>query len=162
MRFAARELRLAVVLASLFSLKMSYGEIADAVYQDQLEVAGLAVNWHAALTFRYDNASKTRYVIEADSDIVRVNDNWTTFLGNTGGTIQKQACPANLSLNVRQIAIHYATAQAGTPYWNYWAAIAAGFFIGNPLGAYEDPTWITPGLGFRCDGLVEWVYERIN
>lgn len=104
----------------------SRGEIADAVYRNKVEFKGLAVNWHAALTYRYDNHSKTRYVIEADSDIVRVGDDWATFLGNTGGTLQKQACPANLSLGMRQVAIQYATEQAGTPYWNVSVAIAAG------------------------------------
>ena len=140
---------------ALFALvNRSRGEIGDAVYRDQLEVAGLSVNWHTALTYRYDNGAKTRYVVEADSDIVRVNDSWTAFLGKTGGTFQKQACPANLSLGMRQLAFQYATAQAGTAYWNYYYALAMGYFIGNPLGAYEDPTWITSGMGFRCDGLV--------
>ena len=148
---------------ALFALvNRSQGEIGDAVYRDQLEVAGLSVNWHTALTYRYDNGAKTRYVVQADSDIVRVNDNWTAFLGTTGGTFQKQACPANLSLGMRQLALQYATAQAGTAYWNYYYALAMGYFIGNPLGAYEDPTWITSGMGFRCDGLVEWVYEQIG
>ena len=154
--------KLLCVLAFICGGMISQGEIADAVYRDHLEVAGLAVNWHTALTYRYDNGSKTFYVVEADSDIVRVGDNWATFLGNTGGIFQKQACPANLSLGMRQLALQYATSQAGTPYWNYYAAIAFGYFVGNPLGAYEDPTWITPGVGFRCDGLVEWVYEQIG
>ena len=136
-------------------------EIADAVYRDHLEFAGLNVNWHTALTFRYDNGAKTRYVIEADSDYVKITDDWGTFLGTTGGTFQKQACPANLSFGLRQNAIQFATAQAGTPYWNYYFAIAAGYAT-DPLGAYEDPSWITPGVGFRCDGLVEWVYEQIG
>src|ERR1039458_4177568 len=149
------------LLVLLACVETTRSEIADAVYRDQLEVAGLAVNWHTAFIHSYDNGTKTSYVIEADSDIVR-KDPWSSFLGTTGGTKQGQVCPANLSLGMRQLALQYATAQIGTSYWNYYLAIASGWFVANPLGAYEDYTWITSGTGFRCDGLVEYVYEQIG
>jgi hypothetical protein len=82
------------ILTSNSYLNITHAEIADAVYRDHLEFAGLNVNWHVALTYRYDNSTKTRYVIQAEQDGVWA-DNWNSFLGNTGGTIQKQACPEN-------------------------------------------------------------------
>ena len=54
------------ILTSNSYLNVTHAEIADAVYRDRLEFAGLNVNWHVALTYRYDNSTKTRYVIQAE------------------------------------------------------------------------------------------------
>lgn len=133
--------------------QLARAEIADAAYRDG--VFGTYVN-HVGLICRYDNDSKIPYIIHSagssyNPNSVRV-DNWNRFLDGNQFTALK--APANLSSNLRNIALNRAFDQLNANYWRV--------FSFDPC--YKRPN-SSPYSGdgcFRCDFLVEWVYEQIG
>lgn len=141
----------AVLLFCFWAASAAVAEVADAEYRSGATL-GMDLG-HTAVFYRYDHGANVKYVVHSAGggdyapNSVRIGT-WSQFLGSNA--YRGSNAPANMSYIVRAMVVSDALDQLNAHYWDY------------PFGCWKTPN-SSPGSGdgcFRCDGLVEWVYEQ--